>query len=604
MARFRIRQISVRICLLLTALVVAAVLLLTLLAVTLFTDAVAKNKVEIMQAEMDLMSRGLNEQVELVREVALKVIHNQSVQDCLNGLDGSSGSIQAARPLLATTLGGIAPLNANYIKKTLLISNELEILDALYAVPPYSHYVTQSEDFLRFVDSSASARFSSPLTLPTDGLKNQTINYMCRYLDHDSFEQKGYLLLSIKTNFLFSGIDSAFDQYFDAVCIINRAGQVVYRVGALSPGQEAILAETLLRSGRSMREGGLEGETCYIFNQVLSNYADWVAVGVVSKDRIYREISHMNWMLVSIGIVTVILVIFSGNYLSKRIVRPIVDVVSAMETVEDGDWPAPLVPDTEDELKTLAMGFNSMADTLKRTMEEMLSEQEEKRKAEILALQFQLEMLQYQINPHFIYNTLNAISAMALKNGQEEIRGALQAFSMLLKKTLSNRREFFDLTEELECVEDFLALQRLRFGDIFTFSCALPPAYARVQIPRITLQPLVENALFHGIAPQGGGAVSISFDRAGERLRITVEDDGVGCEADDIAALTRRSKSGAGRFNNIGLSNISERLSLYFGPDCTLRLEPGRKKGTAIYFYLPLGEGEEAADELSRIAGG
>lgn len=142
-------------------------------------------------------------------------------------------------------------------------------------------------------------------------------------------------------------------------------------------------------------------------------------------------------------------------------------------------------------------------------------------------------------------------------------------------------------------MEDFLALQRLRFGDIFLFSCVLPPEFQRVRIPRITLQPLVENALFHGIVPRGGGRVTILFAREGRRLRVTVEDDGVGCGTDDIAVLIRQRQVGPGQFNNIGLSNISERLGLYFGPDCTLRLERGREQGTAIYFYLPLEEREE-----------
>jgi two-component system, sensor histidine kinase YesM len=241
-------------------------------------------------------------------------------------------------------------------------------------------------------------------------------------------------------------------------------------------------------------------------------------------------------------------------------------------------------------LKHLVDGFNRMVVNLKALFKKIYDEEENKKKAEIKALEFQLELLQSQINPHFIYNTLNTFSFFALKNGDEKLRELIQAFNSLLRASISVESSFVTIAKELDLTDKYLQIQESRYGNIFQIQYIVPEELLQYKIPKLILQPLVENAIFHGIAPKGSnGTIRIEFIQEDECIRVKIVDDGVGIDEKEIPQiLNGRRKQEAKGFNNIGIVNIKERLKLYFGEQYDMKISSSLGFGTTIEFSIPL----------------
>ncbi len=585
---FTITRINTKILLFISCLTIGVLTLTTLITSIMFTNTVAKNKIDILEAEMSNLTRQLGEKVEVAHALANKTRNDPHIQMYFEEQNLTQESFDATAQSLWNYLSDSNDYKPYYVNKIIPITNDLQILDPLFSTETYKKSILDNDWFEAFRISHYTSRFSEVYTLPTDVGRYKTIAYISKYLNNNTYEQRGYMMVAFKTSFIFESFDRTNKKLFDSMYIINRDNKIIYAVGDVEKEIESYVSNNLISTGSNVFAAKMNNQNMYIFNHVVGNYSDWVAVGIISKNRLYSDIYRLNLIICIVGLTGIILTILIGNYLSRKISKPIVEVVDAMGLIEKGEWPEAITPKTNDELKLLARGFNRMSENIKTLIEGIYTEQEEKKRAEIMALEFQLEMLRYQINPHFIYNTINALSSMALKSGHEEIRTSLQSFSLLLKRTLSSSEEFFTLYKEIECIRAFLDIQRLRYGDVFEFDCRVEESLKELYIPRFTIQPLVENALFHGIVPSGVGKISVAFKIEKERLRITVSDNGVGLKGQTLETLLSPSKSKYDKFNNIGLNNINERLKLYYGGEYCLMLDEGYSQGTSIYFYIPL----------------
>jgi two-component system, sensor histidine kinase YesM len=305
------------------------------------------------------------------------------------------------------------------------------------------------------------------------------------------------------------------------------------------------------------------------------------------------------------GLVSLLFSVLFASSISASIRR----LAKAARTMASGKLEVdPVIAKTGDEIEVLADGFNAMSANI-RSLVEGLKEKaglEKRLHEEELSLvsmgralrEAQLMNLQDQVRPHFLFNALNAISRQARLEGAPASEGMARSLGRLLRYAIASEGAFAPLDEELGVVSEYLAFQKIRFGERLTWKVDVDPGAGAVLLPRFTLQPVVENAVRHGIEPKvGGGIVRVSARRAGGRVKIKIWDSGVGMERGAAAALLspadggiqerRASVDGGGA--GIGLANLRSRLAYRYGENAAMRVSSRPGKGTIVSISVPDG---------------
>ncbi len=313
----------------------------------------------------------------------------------------------------------------------------------------------------------------------------------------------------------------------------------------------------------------------YVFYEIRAMQAE-----KAEMDLFYRR--AMTGSLVALVVLTVMVVGFSV-YLPKSFTKPITDLVEVTGRVSRGDLTARSVNDTADEVGMLSGSMNQMIDKINELLQQITKEQIRIREAE-------LELLQSQINPHFLYNTLDTIIWLAEGGNQKKVVDMVKSLSAFFRTSLSRGRDMITIREELIHAKSYLEIQQFRYQDILEYEIDVPDEFGECMIPKITIQPLVENALYHGIKnKRGGGRIVICGRAEDDDIIISVSDDGIGMTPERLAEVTEGLVGGDHSDSAIyGLYNVNERIKLKFGERYGIALYSTYNEGTACDIRLPM----------------
>lgn len=325
-------------------------------------------------------------------------------------------------------------------------------------------------------------------------------------------------------------------------------------------------------------------ENIYIYSS--SIFTDAGLFTVVDKSIVLSDLLWVKRFFFGILAVFLVVAVILASWLSHIIYRPLKRLTFTMEEVSDGNLQTRADVVSRDEIGELAIKFNGMLDEIENLIVRLIEEENKKKDME-------LEALQYQITPHFMYNTLNSIKFAALIKGEKEIGQVIGDFVELLQAAISKKGAFLTVAEEVHILENYIRLQEFRYGGGFDVSYDISEEAQSCMVPRLILQPLVENALLHGIdMKERKGKLAISASTKGEQLCLKVEDNGRGMSEEQIEKLlTSKARKEKG-FTAIGIPNICERLKIYYGERAKLRYESG-KAGTTAIIFMPARKGEE-----------
>lgn len=276
-----------------------------------------------------------------------------------------------------------------------------------------------------------------------------------------------------------------------------------------------------------------------------------------------------------------IAVIFS-YFIPLSITKPIRNICDVTEEVSKGNLEVRSDVDTGADVGMLSQSLNAMIDKINELLDQVKAEQIRLRKAE-------LELLQSQINPHFLYNTLDAIVWLAEAGEQQKVVSMVESLSKFFRTSLNQGKEIISLSEELQHVQSYLEIQQVRYQDILRFDINVPAELNGYLIPKITIQPLVENALYHGIKNKRGmGDIFITGEDLGDKCAIIVRDNGIGMNEERLKQIRERISGGGENKGEIfGLYNVNERIRLKFGEEYGLEIESEYTKGTVVKVILP-----------------
>ncbi|WP_018884741.1 cache domain-containing sensor histidine kinase [Paenibacillus massiliensis] len=321
----------------------------------------------------------------------------------------------------------------------------------------------------------------------------------------------------------------------------------------------------------------------------------WKIVGVAYKEEIMTTRHEVTAYLLRMLVVVLVLVIIISILLSTTLTRPIRRMERRMKTVEQGDFNVELPMTGPLEVQQLSRRFNLMVSQIRTLMDEIIREQEQKRQLELAALQA-------QINPHFLYNTLNSVVRMVGMSRNEEVITMITSLSKLFRLSLSQGRTIITVREELEHVYHYLTIQQMRFKQKFQFHIDAEEQTLDCTTLKLILQPLVENAIVHGIEGLGDeGFIQIRTYTNEQLLYIEVSDNGMGMSEEQMKRLFTGKpvvKSGAG--SGVAVRNVHDRIRLVYGEGYGLTFDSELEEGTVVTIRLPVRPVHDVGEEHSQ----
>jgi two-component system sensor histidine kinase YesM len=373
--------------------------------------------------------------------------------------------------------------------------------------------------------------------------------------------------------------------------VVDSEGGIVYH-----PRQELIysqLEREYIDTAVATRNGSFsvtdeKGERLYTVSTSLRT--GWRTVGVNYVSELVENRRTIQRYYVSWTVICIVLAIFIAVLISHRLSMPILRLRSTMRVVEQGNFDVTADITRRDEIGDLARDFNIMIARIKELVRTNAEEQEEKRKSELMALQ-------NQITPHFLYNTLDSIVWMAEGQQNEEVVKMVSALARLLRLSISRGEELVTIRDEIAHIGHYLTIQKVRYRDKLDFDISVDEGIMGLYVPKVILQPLVENAIYHGIKNNDeGGCVTVGGTSNNGTVVLSVGDDGVGMSEEQIAAILDAGGTARQR-RRVGVRNVHERIQLYFGDDYGLRFSSEVGRGTVVEIHLPRVEQGDTADE-------
>ena len=340
-------------------------------------------------------------------------------------------------------------------------------------------------------------------------------------------------------------------------------------------------SEKLEKYSDEIREGNISCQVTAIDKNVFIKNIPNTPIVLAEKDNTSAFQFVAPRIIISI-IVFILVTLFGffilGLFIKFSITNPVESLVSSMREVKTGWLRRVSIKLPNDEIGELKNSYNTMLVEINRLIEELVEKEKAYQKAEMNALQ-------EQIKPHFLYNTLETIALLALENPRDEVYDAIETLGKFYRKFLSKGQEEITLSDEVEIVKNYLKLQELRYGDIFHDIYDIDEKVKNVRIPRLILQPIVENALYHGIIPKGEeGDIYINAKQKEDKLVITVKDTGIGASEERISeVLSKKSQS-------FGLKSTLDRISKYYSNKVSYKISSEVGYYFEVEIYIPLEE--------------
>lgn len=407
-------------------------------------------------------------------------------------------------------------------------------------------------------------------------------------------QHMGTIIIEINLDYIYTGVDLAFQSsgYFFNVMSYDKKNVLFQRDSSIFPSEKGVypfeLPQSLTDKINSVTgtnsEFNWDEHKIHILKSSI-NLMGW-EISALKEQSIFSEqqkkfletyiLNTLIWM-----IILLVLTLTISNFFTI----PIIKFANEIDKVIDFDNLKPVKIKSNDEIGKLSNSYNRMIVRINSLLEKI--KYTEKKKNE-----YELKMLQSQIGPHFLYNTLACIGSLARQKRTDEVSEAIKALVSLLSFSFDKNSSLVNIEDEIVGVKDYIKIQHMRYGNIFDLKICIAQDTKKILIPKLSLQPLVENSIFHGIVPKNSkGYVKIKTYIINSNLYIVVVDNGIGMEENVknlILANKHDNEKIHDRYTSIGVLNVYERLKLQFGDNVHFKLYSYQGKGTIIMIIIPL----------------
>jgi len=405
-----------------------------------------------------------------------------------------------------------------------------------------------------------------------------------KILDTETMDTLGYLFVNISEKTLSSVYHPVGPSQKTGYYITDDRGVVISSADEsrilqpLAPEKKAeIYSENSVLKETKDSDGNKILLTAMPFGQT-----SWKLVNEVALHDLTRESRQVSRIILIVGGLCLLFALFGAIVLSRAIATPIISLAKHVGRIRDENIDRPVEVKSRDEIGILGSGLNIMLGRVNDLLITVKEEQQLKR-------EYEFALVQNQIKPHFFYNTLDLIYVLCKSGESDEAGKATKALADFYRIALSNGKEIITVREEVRNLESYLYIQSARYSDLFDFHIEMPTELLNCAIPKLTLQPLVENAIYHGLKEKGSfGHIKVTGYRNGDRIGLQVSDDGIGFPDEELD----RWKNGKPESNSFGLKSVDERIRLYFGERYGIRIRSGHGEGAEITVEIPMTNGE------------
>lgn len=425
-----------------------------------------------------------------------------------------------------------------------------------------------------WMDLSTTGNINTPL---------EGIAYLHPYRNYASGKLLGHILIEYHGSILVDRFSQLADKSLGSYVVADHFGNVKM---SSDPSLKSIADESYFANvSGDTAAGGIYriGGQLYLVTSARIATLDWVMLGMIP---ISSLTSRSNALLGGIYLVAVIGLIFTllvSQWIVRKVTQPLTNLAQTMQRFGDGQLTAVVTVQGNGEIAMLSRVFNDMTSHIAALVEQVRTEQRDKRR-------FEFSALQAQIHPHFLFNTLNSVCSLIKTNQPDAAYHMIHSIGMFYRTALSNGKVLISISEELMNVRSYIDIQSMRYDDQIRYEINVDDAILNRNIVKFTLQPLIENAIYHGVKPlDDTGVIIISGGAADGIVRLTVQDNGVGMDPQQAEALL--SENAQIQKTSFGLTNIDRRLKLYFGAEYGLSIQSEIGKGTTVIISLPENEG-------------
>jgi two-component system, sensor histidine kinase YesM len=512
----------------------------------------------------------------------------------LNEVENLSNSIISSKELLDSLKNGE---NHYLINKLYSFYISSKNIDGIYMITPSGYHKVGAElkdgvkSFPRYeLDKTTGEIVWFPTTEKTvkilsGTMKKRFFSMGRKIIDIYSLKELGYINIEVDENVL-TGAFPDLQEDNSRIFICDTTGNII----ACSDDDFITIDnnnsgyfQTMIHDDGPSYLSYLDHGNKYVAIYTSFNYGKWYVVKTVPEAVLYSDLNRMQFYTVMIVLITLIIMINATIMYTKKITKPIETIMHQMKKVEAGNLNVRVKSNVYNELDDLSDSFNQMVNQIKRLMEDIVAVEHNKNELE-------LEVLHAQINPHFLYNTLNTIRWMAKIKGEDSISDALVALVKLLRVSISFGNNMIKLQEEIEYIENYILIQRLRFNQLFEIHYNIKDEHKGLNIPKLILQPIVENSLIYGIDEaekrEEPIIIHIYTRENGDNIEIIMEDNGSGIEKEVLDNIFKQDQN-INRFSKVGLNNVNQRLKLYLGAEYGLRIVSKVGVGTTVIISVP-----------------
>lgn len=370
--------------------------------------------------------------------------------------------------------------------------------------------------------------------------------------------------------------------------IIDQDGIIVSSRTATIPFKKPFPERALITGLREQEKAGTKVFTIdlddhpHLVTFARLESADWYVVATVPYAYLNYEAGLIRKKILLLGLGCFFLAVLLSILFTKSIVSPLHDLIKAMNQVKQGNLSFKVPDNSKDEIAVVAYHFNEMVKEIKLLMKDIKQKESQKRKAELMALQA-------QINPHFLSNLLNTARLLAEAQNAENVASLLSSVINLLHASMGKDEELITVRKELDYLRNYLNIQEYRYYQKFQVTFALEDEILDCKIPKFLLQPILENAIIHGIGPKKGqGQIEIKGYLYEDKLNFIITDDGVGMSEETIDKILEAKNGSSDRFSGLGIKNVQERIKLFFGDKYGLCIESRPNHFTTVEISLPI----------------
>lgn len=450
-----------------------------------------------------------------------------------------------------------------------------------------SNYYPEKEAWFK----KCITKFGTPVNIPTFTLPNSySNNFKSPYVfstaralfSYDDSSVAGVILINSSVDVLASTVSNMLVYPGQRVIIANKSGYVIYDTDGteITAPLDSSLRTKLLSPKYTSKNVDLNGTNCLVTKEY-SNLTDWQIINIIPNDSLNRNITDMSLrvaLLTSFIILIACLLIFA---IYKQVINSLRKLSAVMKIVEKGNFDVKVPVESNDEVGRLSKTFNSMTAKIKELIDEVYVDK-------INQKDLELRMLQNQINPHFIYNTLESIHMMAEINDDNETSEMAVNFGKILRYGLTSKERIVTIKDEIDNIEAYLMLIKTRYDNIQDIIIDIDASLYDKQIIKLVFQPIVENSIYHGLSTlESGGTITIKGYTDNNLILFDIIDNGIGMDSAQVTSLNGYINDLNEDFKSIGLKNVNMRVKLYYGETYGITILSTMNEGTTVRIVIP-----------------